>query len=156
MRTRTGRKPGFGRVVGALIATLWLAVAVAGAVGGPGAVGVDEVGVVTVLHPLEEVRRPDGTDLVPAHVGHGHRSGEPPDLAGDDGQPPDSAALLAPVEEELETEADPEEGGSRGEGVADPDVPAGGAEVGHRVAEGAHAGKDDPRALTGGDGRGED
>ena len=35
---------------------------------------------------------------------------QPPDLARDDGQPPDSAALLAPLEEELETEADPEEG----------------------------------------------
>lgn len=41
MRTRTGRKPGFGRVVGALIATLGLAVAAAGAVGDPGLIPPD-------------------------------------------------------------------------------------------------------------------
>lgn len=41
MRTRTGRKSGFGRVVGALIATLGLAVAAAGAVGDPGLIPPD-------------------------------------------------------------------------------------------------------------------
>ena len=93
--------------------------------------------------------------LVPAHVGDlGARvaGAEAPHAAREETQQADAAILLGRLEEDLGAEADAEEGGAGGDGLADGAVESRDPQGPHGAAGGADAGEEHP--LGGAEARG--
>ena len=107
-------------------------------------IGMDKVAAGPRLYVAENaVVLLDG-EGIPADMGdfQPHVAGEAAQTAGKDPQPPNPRAFLASLKEQLQTEADAEQGPVLGRPLPDGVGEAGGVQLFHGCAEGAHPRED--------------